>query len=604
MAKISSKNTFRQLFFNIAEVLKLLFKVQPFLLIALLILNVLMGLSAFPGIYLDKYILDLIITSIGKSNLSVVIRTLVSLLVLKMVVDMARSLVNRVSFYIRRLLSEKFHYHIDLLMARKLAELDIATIEDHKFKNKFTKIRQESGRLWDLVMPLSDLLSDIVGFVSATAILFSVHFLIAIGIIVISLPQFFIDRFIIKKEYKLSSELAPLHKTWGWLNHYLLYNRNFLELKLLDLQDYLAKKLEGIQNQVIDKRVSLRKQREVWHFAANMPFEFYHLFVSILLLSWVLTQRITIGSFQLYLRTLGTAQTHLNGLVGSLLRIYENSIYVNDIIWFLSLKPKISADAGDEIQNPEEFSIKFNHVWFRYKKSSNWIIRDMNFEISPKENIAIVGVNGAGKSTLIKLLARYYDPQKGNIYVNGQNLSSVKPVFWRKCLAILFQEFETYPFSAKDAIGYGDVEKMDDLEKIKNAAKKTGIDSYISGLPLGYDNPLDPDFPKGVRPSAGQRQRVGLSRMLFRDDAKVIILDEPTSNVDPEAEEKIFNEIVSITSDKTVIFVTQRFSTARLADRIFVVDNGQIIEMGTHSELMKIEGRYHDLFKLQAKGYK
>jgi ATP-binding cassette subfamily B protein len=183
------------------------------------------------------------------------------------------------------------------------------------------------------------------------------------------------------------------------------------------------------------------------------------------------------------------------------------------------------------------------------------------------------------------------------------NLTKIDIKDWRQKLSVLFQQFESYIFSVREAIGYGDVKRLGDLSGIKDAAKQTGVDEFIEGLPLKYKNPLSPRFDKGVKPSIGQLQRIGISRMLFRKGAKALILDEPTSNVDPEAEEKIFKMLVKKTKNKVLIFVTQRFSTVRIADRIFVVDKGKIIEDGTHKELMAKDGKYAKLFTLQAQAY-
>jgi ATP-binding cassette, subfamily B, bacterial len=227
----------------------------------------------------------------------------------------------------------------------------------------------------------------------------------------------------------------------------------------------------------------------------------------------------------------------------------------------------------------------------------------MNFEINEGERIAIVGENGAGKTTLIKLISRFYEPQKGNIYINGINLRETDLSDWRDKFTVLFQQFETYPFTARESIGFGDISSVEDIKSIEKAAKKAGIDKYIESLPLGYENPLTPRFEKGVDLSTGQWQKVGIARVLFKKRAKFIILDEPTSNVDPEAEEKIFKQLTKLTRDKILIFVTQRFSTVRVADRIFVIHEGRIVEQGRHRQLMELGGKYARMFNLQAKAY-
>ena len=223
--------------------------------------------------------------------------------------------------------------------------------------------------------------------------------------------------------------------------------------------------------------------------------------------------------------------------------------------------------------------------------------------INPGERVALVGENGAGKSTLIKLLARFYDPQKGKVVINSSDLKEVDVTSYRKRLAILFQKFETYPFTAQESIGYGDIQRVNRIDEVVRAARRTSIDQVIDALPLKYQNPLAPEFDQGVDLSIGQWQRLGISRMFFRKNADILIMDEPTSNVDPKAEEEIFKELLKKTQGKILIFVSQRFSTVRYADRIFVLVKGKIAESGTHDELMKLEGFYHELFTIQAKGY-
>lgn len=295
---------------------------------------------------------------------------------------------------------------------------------------------------------------------------------------------------------------------------------------------------------------------------------------------------------------------NFTSLTSSFLEIYENYIYMVDLVWLLDLKPDLEKNMDNKVALDGVEDIEFKDVWFKYRKGLGWVIKGVDLKIKKGEKIAIVGRNGAGKSTLIKLLGRFYLPQKGDILINGKNITDIDiSSLWRK-MAVLFQDFELYPFSAREAIGFGDVSRMNDFKALKDAAKKAGINSFIESLPLGYDNPIAPEFEKGVKPSIGQWQRFGIARMLFRKDADILILDEPTSNVDPEAEEEIFQELSKVANDKILIFITQRFSTVRIADRILVVDNGKIIEEGTHWKLMEMNGQYAKMFNIQAQAYR
>ncbi|MCH7641292.1 ABC transporter ATP-binding protein [Patescibacteria group bacterium] len=594
-----------QLVFTFKEITKLAAQINKKLLILVFVLNALWGFSAAPGFYLEKLILDRLVESIGDPNWQPVVYAIGFLVGLRLLLELGRSISSSIINYLRRTMSRLFEAKLSLLIGKKLSQLDLATIEDPEFKDKFNKIERESGRrAWGLMMPLSDIPNYLVGFISAVGLLVFLHPLIALGVLIISLPQFFIDQKYIKKEYELNTSLSPLHKLWRWLVYYLVQNRSYMEMKILNLSGYLSTKLEGVQKQVLEKRIELQKKRMLSRFWSFLPLTLFELGVSLWLIFLVITEKVTLGSFEMYLRALRSSEQNLTSLVSSFLEIYENYIYVSELVWFLNLKPKIEGNQkGIKLKKEKRYSITMENVWFRYREENPWVIKDVSLKIEPGERVAIVGENGVGKTTLIKLMARFYDPGKGRILIGDHNLADVKLSNWRSRLGVLFQKFETYPFSARETIGYGDVKRVRNLHEVKDVARKTGIDEYIESLPLAWENPLAPQFEKGVEPSIGQWQRLGISRMLFRKDATVIIMDEPTSNVDPKAEEKIFNELMKKSKDKILIFISQRFSTVRRADRILVMDKGKITEQGTHEELMDKKGLYEELFSLQAKGY-
>lgn len=594
---------FGQLLFTFKEATKLALRVNKKLLIAIFVLNAIWGFTAAPGFYLEKLVIDTLIENIGAVDIRPAVITVGILVGLRLLLELARNLLSRITIFLRNTMSRLFEAELTVIIGKKLAELDLGMIEDPEFKDKFDKIVNESGRrAWGLMVPLSDIPNYLIGFLSSVGLLIILHPLITLGVILVSLPQVLIDSKYIRKSYKLRTELSPLHRVWGWLNYFLIRNRNYMEMKILGLSDHLSKKLKGVQKEVLTKRIELSKKRQISRFGSYLPLTLYEFVVSVWLVFLVVTEKVTLGSFEMYLRALRSAGQNLTSLVSSFLEIYENYIYVSDLVWFLDLEPEIEGSKGI-IEVGKYPKIEFKNVWFRYRDDQPWILKDLNIKVSSKENVALVGLNGSGKSTLIKLVARFYDPQKGKVEVDGVSMNKLNLTKWRKMLSILFQEFESYPFSARESIGYGDVGRMKYLGEIKTAAKKTGMHEFIEALPRKYSNPLDPVFEKGVRPSLGQAQRIGISRMLFRKNSGIVIMDEPTSSVDPEAEEKIFSELVNETKDKILIFVTQRFSTVRRADRILVMDEGKIIEDGSHEELMSNDGLYKKLFTLQAKAY-
>jgi ABC-type multidrug transport system fused ATPase/permease subunit len=592
-----------QIIFTFKEVGKLAMRIKPKLLLAVLVLNAIWGVSAVPTFYLEKLILDTLIQAVGNPDWKPVFYLAMLFVSLALIVSLGRNFLGSFNRYLRRTLSRYFDAETEVLIGNKLTQLSLATIESPEFRDRFNKVEKESSRrAWGLMMPLSDIPNYLAGFLSSAAVLMFVHPLLSVGVLLVSLPRFLVNQKFIKKGYALHTELSPKRRIWSWITHYLTRNRNFMEMKILGISDLLTSKARLLFTEIIEKRVKLNKKREMSSFLTFLPLTLYELSVSVFLVFWVVIGRITVGSFQLYLRSLRSAEQNLSGLVSSLLEIYENYIYVTDLVWFLNLEPEVEVDSK-KIVPGTQVDIKFDDVWFKYQRQQKWVIKGVNFSVKPGEKIALVGENGAGKSTLIKLLAGFYIPPKGDVLIGGHSTSEINLGKWRERMAVLFQEFEPYPFSVRESIGYGDVSRLDRISEIKEAARKTGADKFVEDLPKKYDNPLMPEIEGGIRPSTGQWQRIGISRMLFRKNASILILDEPTSNVDPEAEEKIFRELVKITKDKILIFVTQRFSTVRIADRIFVMHKGKIVENGTHKQLIKKDGKYARLYNLQAQAY-
>lgn len=595
---------FKQMMFVLHEVTKIAFKVKPGMLVSIMIINAISGFISVFNYYLLKLIIDKLVSGIGSADYKPILISVSVIFVIGLVISLVRQTFGSMSGYMSRQLARYFDIEMDLLIGKKMSELDIKTIEDPDFKDRFNKIERESSkRAWSLMIPLASIPNYLFSFGSAVIVIAAISPFLSLIIIVFSIPRILVNQSYIKKSYILDSSLSVENRIWGWLRHFLTMNRNFLEMKILGISDYLVNKLENTARPVVDKMVELRRKQEKSRVITLIPLSILQFVTGIILAYWVLIQKITIGSFQLYINSFNIAVESLANMVGAFLEMYENYIYVTDLIWFLNLSPQIDDTVGDK-DIPDHADISFKNVWFKYRDEQSWILKDLTIDIKHGEKIALVGENGAGKTTLIKLLGRFYDPIKGQVLLDNKDLSQFNVKSWWKKLAILFQQFELYPFSAKESIAYGDIQRINDIESIKEAAKKAGIHEYLESLPGGYNTPMAPELEGGVNLSSGQRQRVGVARMLFRKNTQVLILDEPTSNIDPEGEEEIFEELKKLTRDKILIFVTQRFSTVRIADRIFVMHKGQITEQGTHEELMEKNGKYAKLFKLQAQAYK
>jgi ATP-binding cassette subfamily B protein len=296
---------------------------------------------------------------------------------------------------------------------------------------------------------------------------------------------------------------------------------------------------------------------------------------------------------------LGSIQAILHSLAG----LYEDQLFLTHFYQFLDLKPGVSAP-GNPAPLPERLSrgIRFEQVSFTYPNHEQPALREIDLEILPGQVVALVGANGSGKTTLIKLLCRLYDPTQGLVQIDGQPLPSFDPLEWRKKISVIFQDYAHYQLSARENIWIGNVDQPQVLDPVIRAAQKSGADEVIRQLPQGYDTPLGAWFDEGKELSGGEWQKIALARAFMRE-TEAIVLDEPTSALDPLAEAELFRQFRQLIQDKSAILISHRFSTVKLADYIYVLDHGAIIEKGTHKELLQQDGTYARFFKAQAQYY-
>jgi ATP-binding cassette subfamily B protein len=303
--------------------------------------------------------------------------------------------------------------------------------------------------------------------------------------------------------------------------------------------------------------------------------------------------------FQAFQRGLGFLKTLLE--TGA--EMYEDNLFLSHFYEFLKVKPNVKSPLLP-VPVPEKIKtgIEFKTVDFSYHKNEKKVLNCVNFSISPGEIIALVGKNGSGKSTIVKMLTRLYDPQKGGVYLDGINIKKFDIGLFRKKISVVFQDHIKYYLTAGENILLGDMERDADAESIRAAAVESGIDKKIRRLPAGYDTLLGRWFKNGEELSIGQWQMLAIARAFFRD-AQIVVLDEPSSALDPEAEKKLFVSLRRLIQNRSALIISHRYSTVRQADRILVMDQGRIIEQGSHNDLMGLDGEYARLYNAQAKGY-
>jgi len=570
--------------------------------IALVILIIIVSLTPFASAYIFKLILDKLVEVIGNANAS--LEPFIPLLIYSTLIGVTSKVSWSLIEYIEKLNHLDFKKYLDIIVDRKYSHLGFEHYSNPKTNDLLNRVRETfnwrpinfaSRQLW--------IMQNIINAVSNSLAIFALNIWVFIAILISSIPEF-----IIKMKY--GRDVWGIHAAKGsvrrdyWNTSWYVKEEQYLEeIRIFRSGNYFIKRIKELYNSFLDLQKSREKKKLIQTILSNILALTTFTISEIYILISALGSRISIGSLNFYNGRIYSLNENLKSFFKNLGFSYEDLLYVKDLFKVLNLKNKIIDKPNSKIIKKDTKLIEFKNVSFKYPNNNKYVLKDFNLTIKPKQKIALIGENGGGKTTIIRLLCRFYDPQKGQILVNGTDLKDIKLDSWYKCLGVLFQDFNRYSYSVKDNILLGDVDKTYEKKLIQKASKKSQAHSFIMDYDNGYKTILSKKFKKGIEPSVGQWQKIALSRAFFRD-APILILDEPTSAIDAKAEAEIFKHLEKFEKDKTVIMISHRFSTVRNADNIYVIDKGKIIESGSHEKLIKKKGKYEKLFKLQAKGYK
>lgn len=513
-------------------------------------------------------------------------------------------LLNRAIDYLDALLAGKYMHHVSVRVMEHAAGLDLLAYEDPAFYDRLERARvQATDRLY-MIQAIGRLVQQAITTItlSISIMLYSPWLLLMLIVGVI--PAFVGETHFAFLGYAKNFRQTPVRRQLDYLRILGGSKEAAKELKLFGLKDFLTGRFQKLSTQVYEEDVALARRKLTMGslLSAIGTAGYYTAYVFAV---WkTVTGEFTLGTLTFLANAIRDASSNLQQTFSTLSTIADQALFLTDLIAFFEMRPTIESKPNAlPAPRPIQNGFEFRNVSFRYPGSSRLVLNGLNFQLRPGERVALIGENGEGKTTIVKLLTRLYDPTEGQVLLDGVDLREYSLEDLYREIGVIFQDFMRYEMTARENIAVGRIEQIDNLALLQQSAQKSMADEVVAKLPSGYAQMLGRRFEGGVDLSGGEWQKVALARAYLRD-AQVLILDEPTSALDARSEYEVFQRFAELTTGKMALFISHRFSTVRMADRIVVLEHGKIAEEGDHDALTQLGGRYAEMFELQAASYR
>jgi ATP-binding cassette subfamily B protein len=581
--------------------LQLVWATSRLLTLALAALTVVAGLLPAAIAWVGKELVDSVVLAIEQTAMSPEIWFWLSLeAVLVATMAATQTALNIANNLLRAQLGQR----VNVMILEKAQTLELAQLEDSEFYDRLTRARREaSSRPLALVQKTFGVIQNGIAILSFSGLLLAFSPWAVVLLVVGGLPAFFVEAKFAGKAFQLFRWRSPETREMMYLESVLAREDYTKEVKLYDLAPTLMDRYRAIFRKLFKEDRALTIRRGWWAFGLGLlgTIALYGAFAWVVVAT-VLGQ-LSLGEMTMYMMVFRQGQSAVSASLSSINGMYEDHLYLSSLYEFLEQPVDTRNGTLTEGSRPGS-GLEIERVSFRYPGTEQLALDDVNLELRPGSSLALVGENGSGKTTLTKLIAGLYAIDQGDIRLDGSSLSDWDRRALQDRIGVIFQDFARYQWRVGHNVGAGDISAFDDEARWREAAEKGLADAFIRDLPGGYQTQLGRWFKDGRELSGGQWQKIALARAFMRRQADILILDEPTSAMDAKAEAEVFNHLQAMATDQILILISHRFSTVRQADRIAVMDQGRIIELGTHKELMALNGRYAQLFTLQAEAYK
>lgn len=597
-------NHIRPFLLALRQALSFVWQSSPSLAISSIVVRVIQGFLPLAVLYLTKLLIDVVTEALKTPSAEASLSRMTMMLVGLAGVAVASAMLTGLASLISRIHAQVVTDHMHALLQAKSVEVDLEYYENARYHDTLHRAQQEAPYQPTAILnALLQLVQDVISLLAMAAILWWLHWGVIPVLMLAAIPYLFVRLQQSSQLFAWERERTPLERKAWYINMLLTQATAAKEIRLFDLGPRLRQWFQDTRSVLRRERIALERRWALAGLAAQVlgvvgVFGVYS-FVAFRTFQGLLT----VGDLVMFFQAVQRASGFLEGLGWSVSRLHESNLFLSTLGEFLGIQSRLPKSAHPKrFPQPITQGITFEQVSFQYPHEERVAIRDFTFRIRPGEHVAFVGANGAGKTTLVKLLCRLYDPSSGRITIDGEDLRAYSVADVRGAVSGIFQDFVKFQFSAKDNISLGmrsaDVHLLDVLQ----AAKQAGVHEVIERLPKGYESLLGTLFDGGHELSIGEWQKVALARAFLRD-SEILILDEPTSAMDAKAEAELFSRFHELSKGRTAILISHRLSTVKMVDRIYVLDEGRILESGSHEELMRCHGVYAELFRIQSQYY-